>query len=359
MRALIPKRRKRRPDPPRRQADLNLLRAYQRAYADWSLTVGYTQDTATTQAQGVLRFIAWCEERGLDQPQDITRPILERYQRHLYHYRKHNGAPLSVVSQINLLTPLKAWFRWLTRQNHILYNPASDLDLPKKPKRLPKGLLSVAEIESVINQCDVSQALGIRNRAILETLYSTGIRRAELIHLKLYDVNIEQGSLMVRAGKGNKDRLVPIGARACAWIDRYLLEVRPELASGADDLTLFLYDDGTPFNNNRLGDLVKRHLQHAGVTQAGACHLFRHAMATHMLENGADIRFIQTMLGHNDLNTTQIYTQVSLSKLKEIHNATHPARLTRQAVRGAAPAARDALLDALDAEGHDEDGAAS
>ncbi len=356
MRALIPKRRTRRSVLPQQDpAILNPMRAYAREYAEWSLAAGYSQDTAITQAIAILRFITWCDSRGLDRPQDITRPILERYQRHLYHYRKHNGAPLSIVTQLNLLTPLKSWFRWLTRQNHILYNPASDLDLPKKPKRLPKGLLSVAEVETVINQCDVSQALGVRNRAILETFYSTGIRRAELIRLNLYDVNLEQGTLMVRGGKGAKDRLVPIGERACAWIDRYLREVRPELATGAEGQTLFLYEDGGPYNNQRMGDLVKRHLQHAGVQQVGACHLFRHAMATHMLDNGADIRFIQAMLGHADLNTTQIYTQVSVAKLKEIHNATHPARVSRRQAVAVSPGARAALLAALAAEGQDED----
>jgi len=181
----------------------------------------------------------------------------------------------------------------------------------------------------VLNQADPATHADIRARAILETLYSTGIRRMEVVNLKLHDVDTERGSLMVRLGKGAKDRLVPIGGRACAWVARYRDEVRPLLAMGHDDHTLFLDDDGQPYEPGRLGDLVKRHLEAAGVTQPGACHLFRHACATHMLENGADIRFIQAMLGHEKLTTTQIYAQVSLTKLKEIHEATHPARLHR------------------------------
>lgn len=329
MRTLNPQRRQRRPNTiPYDPAPLNPLRGYEQEYCAWSESIGRSQYTVRHDHMALLRFIAWSDERGITRPQDITRPILERYQRHLYHHRKSNGAPLSVNAQLGLLGPIRAWFKWLTRQNYLLYNPASDLILPKKPKALPKGLLSIAEIENVINQCDVTTTLGIRNRAMLETFYSTGIRRLELIKLKLYDVDIERGALMVRQGKGNKDRLIPIGARACAWIDKYLQEVRPELLTGADDTTLFLHDDGKPYLVDRLGDLVKRHLEHAGITIMGACHLFRHACATHMLEGGADIRFIQAMLGHEDLATTQIYTQVSLTKLKEIHNATHPARLT-------------------------------
>ena len=313
-------------------ASQSLLAAYQAGFHEWEAVTGYSAWTINAQRHAIARFIAWADERGLQRPQEITRPILERYQRHVYHYRKHNGAPLSVTAQLGLLLPLQAWFKWMTKQNHILYNPAADLDLPVKPKSLPKGLLSIAQIETVINQADVGTPEGVRDRAMMETLYSTGIRRFELAGVKVFDIDIERGALMVRMGKGAKDRLIPIGDRACAWIDKYLREVRPELASAADDHTLFLDEDGRPFQPGRLGDRIKRYLTAGGVTQAGSCHLFRHACATHMLENGADIRFIQAILGHASLHTTEIYTQVSLTKLKEIHAATHPARLDRRGV---------------------------
>lgn len=340
----------------------NLLTRYQAAFHEWEAVTGYSPRTIEAQRHALGRFIAWCDERGLSRPHDVTRPILERYQRHLYHYRKHNGQPLTVSAQLNLLLPLQAWFKWLTKQNHILYNPAADLDLPVRPKALPKGLLSVAQIEEVLNACDIGTPAGVRLRAMLETFYSTGVRRFELAGLKLFDLDVERGALMVRLGKGAKDRLVPVGERACAWLDKYLRQVRPELASNGDDATLFLDDDGRGFDPGRLGELVKRHLTQAGVTQPGACHLFRVACATHMLENGADIRFIQSLLGHAKLDTTQIYTQVSLAKLKEVHAATHPARLARigEAQRGAAgqgmAVAGKALLEALRTEGGDEGG---
>lgn len=308
----------------------NGLTRYAAAFHDWEAVVGYSPRTIAAQKHAIARFIAWADERGLSRPQDITRPILERYQRFVYHYRKHNGQPLAVSAQLGLILPLQAWFKWLTKQNHLLYNPAADLDLPTRPKALPKGLLSMAQIEDILNGCDIQTHEGIRMRAMLETLYSTGIRRFELAGLKLFDLDTERGALMVRLGKGAKDRLVPIGERACAWLDKYLKEVRPELATSGDDYTLFLDDAGRGFEPGRLGDLVKRQLTLAGVTHAGACHLFRVACATHMLENGADIRFIQSLLGHAKLDTTQIYTQVSLAKLKEVHAATHPAKLRRE-----------------------------
>ena len=311
-----------RPDP----AAANPLHNYRRAFHEWAAACGYSMNTVHTRDRSITRFIRWCDERGITRPADISRAVLERYQRHLFLSRKTDGAPLSLATQQSLLNPLRVFFKWLAREHHILYNPASELILPRQPRQLPKVLLSVQDVEAVLNEPDVSTAWGIRDRAILETLYSTGIRRMELTRLTLYDVDLAQGTVMVRLGKGGKDRLIPIGRRACAWVARYVAEVRPELAIRSDQLALFLTDYGEAFEKNRLGDLVRRYLRHAGVNQ-GACHVFRHAMATHMLENGADIRFIQAMLGHSELSTTQIYTQVSIGKLKEIHAATHPARL--------------------------------
>jgi integrase/recombinase XerD len=315
----------------------NALTRYQAAFHEWEAVVAYSPRTIEAQRHAIGRFIAWCDERGLSKPQDITRPILERYQRHVYHHRKANGQPLTVSAQLGLILPLQAWFKWLTKQNHILYNPAADLDLPTRPKALPKGLLSVSQVEDVLNGCDITKPEGLRMRAMLEVLYSTGIRRFELAGVKLFDVDVERGALMVRQGKGAKDRLVPLGDRACAWVDKYLREVRPELATGADDYRLFLDDDGHGFTPERIGDLVRRQLTAAGIEHPGSCHLFRVACATHMLENGADIRFIQSLLGHAKLDTTQIYTLVSLAKLKEVHNATHPARLKRAQDANTAP----------------------
>jgi integrase/recombinase XerD len=312
-----------------------------------------------TRRAAVLRFIVWCDERSITRPVELTRPMLERYQRHLHQHRKSNGAPLSVMAQLGLLNAITAWCRWLVRQNHLLHNPAADLELPKKPKALPKTILTVQQVEAILNLSDVTTLLGLRNRAIMEVFYSSGIRRMELIGLKLYDLDIERGTLMVRMGKGRKDRFIPVGSRACAWVDKYLVQVRPEIVTGYDDQTLFLDDFGQPMSVRFLGDLIRRHVEASGITTPGACHVFRHAMATHMLENGADIRFIQAMLGHANLETTQIYTQVSMTKLKEIHSATHPARLERlKGVDKAQPQseandAAAALLDAL--AGEDEE----
>ena len=305
------------------------LRAYLAAFLDATLALGLSVQTARIRKAALDGFIRWCDERGVRQPQDVTRAILTRYQGHLYHARKTDGHPLAFSTQANRLQAVKAFFKWCARENHLLHNPASELVLPKLPHRLPQVVLKIEEVEAILNQPDVDTLSGLRDRAMLETLYSTAIRRMELAHLKIFDLDTRRGTLMVRQGKGARDRLVPVGERACAWVDRYLNEVRPQLVGPVDEGVLFLTDYGEAFEKNRLGDLVKRYLAHAGLDVPGACHLFRHACATHMLENGADIRFIQALLGHSELSTTQIYTQVSIVKLRQIHAATHPAKLAR------------------------------
>ena len=184
------------------------------------------------------------------------------------------------------------------------------MELPKLPARLPNVILSVEEIERVIHT-KTNTLYGVRDRAILELLYSTGIRKMECALLGTYDVDSRRQPVFVRSGKGTKDRLLPIGERALHWVNRYQQEVRPELLTDSNTSELFLTDYGEPFIKNRLSSLVRRYLHHAEIDKPGACHLFRHAMATHMLDNGADIRFIQSMLGHSELSTTEIYTQAS------------------------------------------------
>jgi integrase/recombinase XerD len=253
--------------------------------------------------------------------------MIERYQRHLFHHRKTNGEPLAARSQKFLLSPLRLWFSWLVKQGHLLYSPAAELELPKVPQRLPKAILTAQEAEAVLAVPDLTTATGLRDRAILETLYSTGIRRMELTHLTVQDVDRERGTLMVRQGKGRKDRLIPIGERALAWIAAYRDRARPELVRLEDDGTLFLNSLGKPVKPFHLTMLVKGYVTKAAIGKEGACHLFRHTCATLMLENGADTRYIQAMLGHASLESTQIYTRVSIQALKAIHTATHPGRL--------------------------------
>ena len=307
------------------------LTAYVNAHLEWMPIAGYSVDTVRGRRIALRRFTAWCEERSLRDPKDITKPILERYQRHLYYYRKADGKPMTLGTQFGYLAPLKTFFKWLAKENHLLYNPASELTLPRLPKHLPRVILSVQEVEAILREAEPITAPGLRDRAMLETLYSTALRRMELPGLALYDVDLTRRMVMVREGKGRKDRVIPIGARAAAWVDKYLHESRPQLLIGDTD-ALFLTDYGLPVTPEYVAERVRRYMAFAGIEKPGATHLFRHACRHHMLENGADTRFIQALLGHETLATTQIYTHVSIEKLREIHDATHPAKLTRGAL---------------------------
>lgn len=306
------------------------LMRYLNAHFEWMLVHGYSPDTVYARRLAMRRFITWCAERHLDDPRAITKPMLERYQKSLFYYRKPNGEPLTLGSQLGCLAPLKTFFKWLARENHILYNPASELELPRKPKHLPRALLSVEDIEAILREAVPDTVSGLRDRAMLELLYSTGLRRTEVTRLAIYDVNLNRRLVFVREGKGKKDRMVPLGERAAAWVIKYLTEARPALLA-ADNTSLFITDLGETILPENLADKVKRYMRRAGIHKVGAVHLFRHACATHMLDNGADVRYIQALLGHASLETTEIYTHVSIEKLQQIHAATHPATLTRTA----------------------------
>lgn len=326
-------------------SDPRSLEAYALAYKEQLKARDYARQSVEYKHVSLIGFIDWCHERGIDRIEQITRPVLQRYQRHLYYAISRTGKPLSVASQRNRLTAVRTWFKFLIRENLILYNPASELELPKPGKRLPKHTLTPEEAELVLCQPDIHSDTGLRDRAMLEVLYSTGIRRQEVINLKKQDLNAGAGVLAVRQGKGKKDRFVPVGERALIWVAKYHQDVRPQHRLPSSPDNLFLDETGKQLDPHKVSRAVKKYVKQADINKVGSCHLFRHTMATLMLENGADIRFIQQMLGHSQLSTTEIYTHVAIHQLKEIHTATHPARLK---------ATEDTLFEALAAEAEEE-----
>jgi integrase/recombinase XerD len=288
---------------------------------------GYTAATVAGRAWMLGLFRKWAEERGVAALADLTPEIVARYQRHLAQHRKADGQPLGSRTQRTRLVPLRTFGRWAERDKLLPENPVAELVMPRLGQQLPKAWLSAAETETVLAVPRLEEATGLRDRALLETLYSTGLRRLELLRLTAADLDYAGGVVAVRQGKGKKDRVVPIGERALAWVKKYLAQVRPQLlpAIGADPGTLFLTERGGPFAVKHLSALVARYITASGVGKPGSCHLFRHTLATLMLENGADVRYVQAMLGHASLQTTQVYTHVSIKALQEVHARTHPA----------------------------------
>ncbi|MBD8224654.1 site-specific tyrosine recombinase XerC [Pantoea agglomerans] len=294
-------------------------------FVKWRQERNWSETTLKTQTHHSYRFICWAAERGLHYGAEITRPVLESYQRYLYMYRKDNGEPLTSRTQRTALQPLQTWFRWMTRQGLILANPAADLELPRLEKHLPRTILSVEQVEEILSLCDLMTLQGIRDRALMELLWSTGIRRGEVAVLDIYSPDFSRKILTIVQGKWKQDRVIPVGERALWWLNRYLHHVRPEVLAAPDCKALFLAMDGMAgLTVYGITQAVVPYLRAAGINK-GSCHLFRHAMATQMLENGADLRWIQAMLGHRSVESTQIYTHVSIRALQAVHTSTHPA----------------------------------
>lgn len=300
------------------------LALWREAYLESLGARNYSEGTLESRRESLKTFLAWASEREVTRAGQVTRPILESFQRWLWRYQKPNGQRLGWSTQRNQLGILKDFFRWLTRQNVILHNPASELELPRAEKRLPQEVLTLSEVERLLNVPEVNDPLGVRDRAMLELFYSTGMRRTELCCLELADLNTERRTVHVRQGKGKKDRMVPVGQQAIQWVERYLKEVRPRLCLDTRTQALFLTGYGEAFNPDVVSRMVSGWLKQAGLKRKGCCHVLRHSCATHMLENGADIRFIQQLLGHEKLDTTAIYTEVSIKQLQEVHARCHP-----------------------------------
>ena len=354
------------PRPERPASDPSAFGAYIAHYLEHLRARAYNAQGIAYRRMGLHQFVAWLEARGITRISEVTRPILDRYAKHLHYALNRSGRPLSVSTQTNRLIAIRHFFRYLVRQNHLLYNPAAELELPRGEHRLPQAVMTVEEAERVLTQPDITAPEGILQRTVMEVLYSTGIRRAELVNLDLADVNAGRGVLSVRQGKGKKDRFVPIGDRALLWVQKYLDEVRRSWEMPASPKALFLDPLGQRLDPHRISRAVQKHIDAAQIGKQGRCHIFRHTMATLMLEGGADIRYIQHILGHAQLSTTEIYTHVAIGKLKDVHTLTHPAKLpaevqarlvlARQAYethRLSAPSAQD-VLSALAAEA-DED----
>ncbi|WP_387493226.1 site-specific tyrosine recombinase XerC [Photorhabdus sp. RM96S] len=328
---------------------LATLRQQLEAYLEIQTTSGHSTRTPETYREWLTPFVDWCEMRAVYHAPQVSLPLLESWQRYLRRYRKADGQHYGNNSQLQRLRALRGWFRWLLQRHHILYNPTEMLILPKEEQRLPAQVLSDAETEHVLTSLDTQTPLGLRNRAMLEVFWNTGIRRTELINLRLGDIDRHRGVVVVRQGKNGHDRVVPIGERALAWLERYLASVRPQLSYRHDSGHVFITVRGKPLARNTLTQIAGRTIrEQAKLDKPGSCHVFRHSMATQMLENGADTRHIQAILGHKKLETTQIYTRVAIGHLKEVHQQTHPAERKPKKKQTTLPDDKQANSDKLD-----------
>jgi len=278
------------------------------------------------------RFFDWAEARGVRHPEQVAAAVLTDYQRHLSEYINADGRPNSAAVQNQHLAVVAGFFAWAAKAGHVAHNPAAGLEYAREPDRLPRSVLSLTDMRKLLRQPDTSTVLGFRDRTIMEVLYSTGIRRAELLALDIEDANLDAGFLMIREGKGGRDRVVPIGKVACRYVESYLQGIRPELLKQGRDRTtgaLFLSARGRRLSRNALNDMVPRYARKAGLGVAVSPHTFRHTCATHMVRNNAGLRHVQEMLGHKKLTTTQEYVRLTVTDLKEAHTRFHPRERDR------------------------------
>lgn len=272
----------------------------------------------------LAKFLEYLDARSIGQPLAITREVISSYQVELYEKINRLGKPNTVSFQNGMLSTVKRFTRYLKEHDYIVSDPAANIQYAKVPKSLPRGVLSSAEARKILHQTDTSCVIGYRDRTILEVLYSTGIRKEELGGLTLSDVDYTDGFLRVENGKGRKDRIVPLGQIACRYLENYIKSVRPELIKDPLDPHLFLTSRGKALSKNVVWELSKKYARRAGIHKNVSPHTFRHTCATAMLKNKANIRAVQELLGHSSLNSTQVYTHLSITDLKEIHAQCHP-----------------------------------
>lgn len=286
---------------------------------------GSTVSTVNTFKWATEPFIRWATAQSINSPGEITENDLTTYQIWLYEYRKSNGQPLSSISQRIRISALKRFFLWLHEKGRVKSNPTKRLQLMKQHCRALPRTLKRDEVQRLISLPNILDPLGLRDRAIIEMFYATGIRRTELVNLMITDVDLEDETVWVRNGKGGKNRMLPLANTTARWIRAYLLKSRPKLAINPSETSLFITGYGAPYNPGSLGNWMRRMMNRAGIVKQGSCHLLRHSCATHMLENGADLCSIQKLLGHSRLDTTQIYTEVSIKHLRMVYQASHPS----------------------------------
>ncbi|MFU8893806.1 MAG: tyrosine-type recombinase/integrase [Luteolibacter sp.] len=285
----------------------------------------YSTASIDAHRWALKQFAAWATSSKGNDPATYRRSDLEAYQRFLHQYRTpRGGKPLGINTQLARIGCVRRFFAWLCRNGTIPANPAADLDLPRKQARQLPKCLDNKEIALLLAIPNPADPFGLRDRAMLELFYATGIRRTEMANLDLGDYDSHSHTLTVRKGKGGKSRMLPIGERAAVWLDRFLAESRPLFEHLPSESALFLSGYGTRFTPAYIGNWIKKLMIRCGIDKPGSCHLWRHSCATDMHRGGADIRYVQEMLGHARMETTQIYTHVHIDALREVHTRCHP-----------------------------------
>ncbi len=277
---------------------------------------GASKNTVEAYGHDLSRFLAYLQKKGSQRIESVSKNDIKAF---LLTLRK--GA-LSARTVGRNLVVLRSFFKFLLQEGRIEVNPTEEIESPATAKTLPE-VLSLKEVEQLLEQPNPQTPLGLRDRAMLELLYATGMRVSELTRMTTNQLNLEGGYALLY-GKGSKERLVPLGGEAIRWVSQYLKTARKELIKGKDTPYLFVNRSGGAMSRQRFWKNIKTYGRKAGIRRRITPHLLRHSFASHLLERGADLRSVQMMLGHADISTTQIYTHVTGERLKKVHQRYHP-----------------------------------
>ncbi len=277
---------------------------------------GLAKATLNSYRSDLGRLALWLANNAAE-------PLLDLRETTLTGFIAHLSKQTRASSQARYLSTLRRFYRWQLGRGRIVADPTLKLANPSRPSRLPK-IMSEKQVEALLEAPDLDTPLGLRDRAMLETIYATGLRVSELVGLRLHEISLADGVLRA-LGKGSKERLVPLGQLAIEWIQRYLNEARPDILNGQQSDDLFVTTRGSGMTRQAFWHIIKRYAQIAGIAPDKLSpHVLRHAFATHLLNHGADLRVVQLLLGHADISTTQIYTHVARERLKSLHAIHHP-----------------------------------
>ncbi|NLZ93345.1 MAG: site-specific tyrosine recombinase XerD [Firmicutes bacterium] len=281
-----------------------------------SVEKGLAANTLEAYNRDLHAFCTYLKKANINDFKEVTRNNIIGYLQTL----KKSGKATSTLSRN--MASIRSFYSYLFQERLIVENPTVDLESPKLEKKLPR-VLTTQEVDLLLEQPDVQQVAGIRDKAMLEVIYATGIRVSELMSLDVLDVNLEAGFIRC-TGKGAKERIIPMGSVAVHYVSEYLNRSRPKLIRSHDEEAMFVNQHGKRLTRQGFWKILKKYVRKAGIVKGITPHTLRHSFATHLLENGADLRSVQEMLGHADISTTQIYTQVTRSKLRDIYKKTHP-----------------------------------
>ncbi|MCM8819855.1 MAG: site-specific tyrosine recombinase XerD [Candidatus Omnitrophica bacterium] len=292
------------------------MQAYYEAFLDYlKVERGLSPNTVLSYGQDIKKYIEYLNQKNITHPEKITRNDITDF---LFFLRNK----ISIASICRILSSIKCFHRFLLREKIVISDPTDLIEAPKLERKIP-SFLELDEVIKILNASNLHNIFGIRNKAILELMYASGLRVSEVATLKLSDINLQIGFLKCK-GKGFKERIVPLGKTALKFLQKYLVESRPKLLCKRNSIYLFIGQGAKPLSRQSIWKIIKEVVKKAGIKKHVTPHTLRHSFATHLLERGADLRSVQEMLGHANITTTQIYTHVNKTRLKEIHQIYHP-----------------------------------